>query len=505
MTAASAPGAATRAGDAAHPGELALRYARAFAQARRRDPIDWRLAPPVQPADPADRLTLPWATVPGPAMGLLTVSRLLRDAYGPYRQTWSAPGGLGPLLAETGRRAPAAVPGHVKRPVPSGGARYPVDLYVAGAGVPGLPDGVYRYQPGHHALARVAGTAPGPPGLTALVGVDFARNAFKYGDFGYRLHCLDAGAVVAELVAVAGWLGCRPRVRYDLDESRAADLLGIAPDHGGVYAAVDCTAGLPVWCAGLPPPAGRPPHWESELPALVHRAARAAPLRARPGTLPAITATLPGGPAGHPLPAGPAPAARPRGDRRSCLGYFSGAGISTADLAVLLHAATEPYLSDLAAGPAGPQRTALFLVVNHVHGLPPGCYRYDPDRGRLLTVRSGDLRVELHLALVSRIFDSPRSAVCLFPVSEFETSLPALGDRWYRVQHLEAGLVTQRLYRAVAGLGLACHAHCGYDVGRLRALLGLTGTGADPLIEVMVGGARQAGITYELSFVAGER
>jgi SagB-type dehydrogenase family enzyme len=95
------------------------------------------------------------------------------------------------------------------RSVPSGGALYPLELYVAARAVSDLPVGLYHYDPLRHVLERLARgdlddrlrpamVYPELLDAAALVVVTavFWRTRFKYGLRGYRFALLEAGHVM---------------------------------------------------------------------------------------------------------------------------------------------------------------------------------------------------------------------------------------------------------------------------------------------------------------------
>jgi len=107
------------------------------------------------------------------------------------------------------------------RVIPSGGALYPLELYVAARRVEGLIPGLYHYDPEEHELdvlhlgdhldqlggdlvqqdlARDAAAA-------VLVSAVFFRSTFKYGDRGYRFALIEAGHLAQNALLVASEMG----------------------------------------------------------------------------------------------------------------------------------------------------------------------------------------------------------------------------------------------------------------------------------------------------------
>ena len=174
----------------------------------------------------------------------------LQHALG-ARRSISAPAAASLSRTELGSLVGAAyrsVDG--RRPVPSGGALYPLELYVLALDVDGVDPGVHHYNPYRHRLETI-----GPlhrsdvaqtlvePGLadcaSALVVVTamFWRTRFKYGLRGYRFALLEAGHVMQNAVLAAAALGIAARPLggyYDrlLDALVGADSL----DEASVYA-----------------------------------------------------------------------------------------------------------------------------------------------------------------------------------------------------------------------------------------------------------------------------
>jgi SagB-type dehydrogenase family enzyme len=123
---------------------------------------------------------------------------------------------LGTLLAaayRARRRDDGAPP---RRPVPSGGALYPLELYAVPLAVPGLGQAAFHYQPFRHRLVPlcavleddVAATLVDPTlaarsSLVLVVTAMFWRSRFKYGLRGYRFALLEAGHLVQNVVLAA--------------------------------------------------------------------------------------------------------------------------------------------------------------------------------------------------------------------------------------------------------------------------------------------------------------
>ena len=118
-------------------------------------------------------------------------------------------------------RAPSGEARQPLRAVPSGGALYPLEVYVAALRVEGLEPGLYHYDPLRPALEivrlgesaeRVADLSTYPEIVTAsgavlILTAMFWRTRFKYGLRGYRFALLEAGHVVQNVVLAATGLG----------------------------------------------------------------------------------------------------------------------------------------------------------------------------------------------------------------------------------------------------------------------------------------------------------
>jgi SagB-type dehydrogenase family enzyme len=106
--------------------------------------------------------------------------------------------------------------GLLRRPVPSAGALYPLEVYVVALAVTGLDAGVYHHDPFRHRLATLGpasfaaarkalvdpGVADDAAAVLVVTGV-FWRSRFKYGLRGYRFTLLEAGHLVQNAVLAA--------------------------------------------------------------------------------------------------------------------------------------------------------------------------------------------------------------------------------------------------------------------------------------------------------------
>ncbi|MEU6410845.1 SagB/ThcOx family dehydrogenase [Microbispora sp. NPDC046933] len=463
---------------------------------------------------------------PGSVWGFEQAGQLLADVYGLTRQRWTASDALRWIVGTRGSAAPSGYRGlamNTLRPVPSGGARFPGELYVVAGPGECLPTGVHHYDPAHHALvtlrtgdhrlalARALGLPAGEaPRLTLLLSVFFWKNAFKYGELSYRLCGLDLGALIGQTLAVTGRYERRVRVRYRFLDDDLDGLLGLDPGRESVYVAITVDTGRrtggplpaePATVAPEPVPAagtsGSGETWSLEafpLPARLHRAARmtdpAALGHAAPVVVPGPVRSL----RSVPLPERRADLLAGLRRRRSSMGYFERRELSLDELADLLGATAGGYSSDIGDGPGS---TLLFCAVNHVSGLRPGVYCYRPRTHALEQIRDAEIGDELQASLLVRLFNLSHTSLCVYPVAAYESGLGTYGDRWYRIQNMEAGILLQRLYLASAALGLKCHANLGYSVRQTNRLLGLEDGPLTSLIQIMIGGGREPGDYYE--------
>jgi SagB-type dehydrogenase family enzyme len=107
-----------------------------------------------------------------------------------------------------------------RRPVPSGGALYPLELYICAVAVDGVEPGAYHYHPYRHRLHRLRAIERSDmrrclvddelgdrlAALLVITGM-FWRARFKYGLRGYRFALLEAGHVMQNAVLAAAALG----------------------------------------------------------------------------------------------------------------------------------------------------------------------------------------------------------------------------------------------------------------------------------------------------------
>lgn len=132
------------------------------------------------------------------SLRLTQLSTLLRASYG-------VTGALGPQTF---------------RAVPSGGALYPLEMYVAAQRVEGLDSALYHFDPLRFALERIrplgsgelAGLTPYdellvPSAAVAMLSGVFWRSRFKYGARAYRFALLEAGHVAQNFLLAATGLG----------------------------------------------------------------------------------------------------------------------------------------------------------------------------------------------------------------------------------------------------------------------------------------------------------
>jgi SagB-type dehydrogenase family enzyme len=166
-------------------------------------------------------------------------------------------GALGTLLHwASGITAPGAGGGldQARRPAPSAGSMYALELYVIARNVEGLAPAIYHFQPVGHGLEEVRDTVParahstylfmGQPYVTAAAATIvftavFGRALKKYEDRGYRYLLIEAGhaaqnAMLAGIplglgtCGIGGFFDIELAGLLDLDVARELPLYAIA-------------------------------------------------------------------------------------------------------------------------------------------------------------------------------------------------------------------------------------------------------------------------------------
>ncbi|GEM_PF-135665 len=118
------------------------------------------------------------------------------------------------------------------RAVPSGGARFPLEIYFVARKVNGLTSGVYHYRPETHLVERLSsgdftedieratynqGSAV-HAAVTIVIAAVWHRSMEKYGDRGYRGILMETGAVMAHLYLATEALGLGGVAMEGVDE-----------------------------------------------------------------------------------------------------------------------------------------------------------------------------------------------------------------------------------------------------------------------------------------------
>ena len=139
------------------------------------------------------------------------------------------------------------------RAVPSGGALYPLEIYVVTRSVAGLPRGVFHFDPERRVLevmrdedvADELGAAMPAPELlgdaSAVIFVTavFWRTRFKYGLRGYRFALLEAGHVMQNVLLAATALDLTAFPLGGFYDAAVEELLGVdGVDESVLYGAV---------------------------------------------------------------------------------------------------------------------------------------------------------------------------------------------------------------------------------------------------------------------------
>ncbi|GAA1806895.1 SagB/ThcOx family dehydrogenase [Planosporangium flavigriseum] len=356
------------------------------------------------------------------------------------------------------------------RAAPSAGNLHPLEVYVVAGAMPGLDPGLYHFAPdvfGLEELARgecrpaLADAAAAPqvevsPFALVLTGIPW-RTAWKYGERGLRHVYWDAGAVLANLLAVAEGYGIPARVLLGFVDTVLSQQLGI--DGVEEFPVAVVTVGTPrdvltpVECqsAGLAPtplspmPINFPLIVQAQQAGNLANAYEVATWREaeRPG-LPTAADVVepPSGSRPEPIEA----VILRRGSTRRMRHGVVPTELLTWGMAV----ATRHVPADAIA--AGTSLLAHELAVHCVRGLAPGLYHWV--NGVPAPYRSGSEDVVRQLSQRMCLDQelAADSAYTDFACADLDLVVGGYGDRGYRVAQFEAGVAAERLQLAAFAL-----------------------------------------------------
>jgi SagB-type dehydrogenase family enzyme len=435
---------------------------------------------------------------------------LLHDIYGINRIQFQE---------ETGQEMPeemipASTPpssryrSYLNRMVASGGALFPCELYILVSPGQELAAGLYHYDPAHHVLdllydgnvtPMLLNTLDQPPesqpAYMLLFSSLFWKDAFKYQEFSYRLQGLDIGCLLAQTQTVAGFYDLRSMLHFCFLDRQLNQLLGLEYLEESVYAVITLEEDLShgtrdmrlqnepnIFATGEfsgPPKTLERYDLISRWPLLeaVHRAScieKWEDVQARQ-TLPPLLSPAQESNLGIKLPSVEYTHQRTHATRRRSAQpeQFRPRQLTLQQLALLLHTAQQGYQGDLDGEVPHLAHTLLYCMIMHVEDVPPGIYAYQAERHLLRQVHSREFLQVFHRAQYYLQPSVYNLSLCIIPAGNYARGFSVYGDRWYRLQNMEAGMMVQRLYLAAAMSNLGCRASLGYNDELIDKLLDL--------------------------------
>ncbi len=417
------------------------------------------------------------------------------------------------------------------RASPSAGALYPCEIYVAAFNLRDLPPGLYHFSVKEFALRTLregsqtlAAIKRGRPDLeflksvpaALLVSTIFWRSAWKYRQRGYRMALLDAGHVVQNLVAAGNGLGIQTMPRLRVHEASMREVLGLGVD--AAFGAAESVQSMVVWAddaASMPssPPASA---GDRAAPAIgpldIIERAPLSPAYLTYGSIAAVhedcvapgmavrmirppttgTCAMPPDEPGREMPLpnaviGEPPLRHVMSTRRSATSFDRRLALSRSPLlsinrTAFLGGSFHPVLPD---GPyVGLVRP--FWVIHDVSGIDSGVWYYHPPADRWWLMRRGSYRLESSYLCAEQALAGDAAALCWI-CADLTTLCSEAGPDAYRLAHLEAGIVAERIHLAAAALAIGC---CGigsfYDA-ETRGFLATADGKWEPLYAVAMG------------------
>lgn len=412
-----------------------------------------------------------------------------------------------------------------RRFVPSGGALYPNELYVY-LKCEDLPTGVYHYDVARHHivllregnfdsfLSKALGDRCDVSNCfgTVFVSTMFWKNFFKYNNFSYRLQGLDTGVLVGQILEVSKRFGFSAGVYFQFLDRAINHLIGLSEKEESIYGVIPLSLEDSFLFSNddVINSVNTDTELCKELPRVKHnvfiksKRVLEYPLLVKMNESSMIKSTK---------------NFRQLNEKKSMdrdslivdlpkverLSYdftsinrkrfsidvdFVSKKVSKINLATLLYEATSAfsYLNDLnELNNKNRTRPSLYCCLYNIEDIPNGAYYYDDMTHTLRLVQLGDYRHQLQHGLSGANVNLFQVPICLHVVGDKEHLKSSIGYRGYRIQHMEAGMMIQRLLLSAFAIGMGGHPLLGYDAKLCDEIYQLNAEQKTSLIQIPIG------------------
>lgn len=409
-----------------------------------------------------------------------------------------------------------------RRFLPSGGGLYPNELYIY-LKLEDYPQGIYHYDVAHHRLLLLrAGNFDSylEKSLgdrcdisacfgTVFVSTMFWKNFFKYNHFSYRLHSLDTGVLIGQLLESSKQFGYTTSVYYQFLDRAINHLLGLSEEEESVYAIIPLS-NESTWRNPLTLSNVTSNDLLNQLPILQHEHfVRSKHVTEYPMILKINEASMfetteqfrtlrNEAVTTYDKDSFPLPKVEQLSydfkavcqKRYSPEADFFLKKSNVTKLATLLQetASSFSYQNDIDHSDKSPKaRVSLCGCFSHIDGLPSGAYSYNSDAHALEPIAPGDHRHLLHSGLTMDNVNLFQVPLCLHIIGNKDYMKDTFGYRGYRMQQMEAGILVQKLLLAASAMGMGGHPLLGFDVNLCDQLYKIDVTRKTTLIQIPVG------------------
>ena len=126
-------------------------------------------------------------------------------------------------------------------------------------------------------------------------------------------------------------------------------------------------------------------------------------------------------------------------------------------------------------------------LIHAIEGMQHGIWYYHPPTDAWSQIgRTRDYRLEAAYLSLEQPICGNASAVC-FMFANLQALMAGAGPDTYRLAHLEAGIVAQRLALSAAAIRLGASTIGGFYDEEVRKFFGLANSGWEPIYEVAIG------------------